>query len=236
MRALCLSLALLAGCASSTGTGGPRILDGGKQEVALGVDLTFPSVRITPSTPVAGIWPQIGASYRRGFGRGFEAGARTWGFGWPKLLMTIGGAVDAKYGIIQSGEKRGFDLSVGAGVGYHQINAGGAPTHVIVTQVPLLFGFDVGKDHQIYFGPRFEDHYFTATDVNPVNIAFVGSTVGFSWQVSRWLILRPEAVGLWSPVPFNGTQDANGRTGFGILQFGLSASVRPDKFRRPKKQ
>lgn len=228
MRAAAVLVAGLCcgACASSVGTGGARVLEAGRHEAGLGLDLTFPSARIAPQSPVAGIWPQGSLSYRRGFGPGFEAGARVWGFGWPKYLFTFGAGADLRYGIVRApNHEEGVDLTLGAGLAYHQINAGGAPTHVMGVQVPLLAGINLGGGHQLFGGPRFEVQRIFGTDVHPVNAAFVGASMGFVWRAASFLEVRPEVVALYSPVSFNGTGDAQGRRGLGVLQFGLSNAI-----------
>lgn len=230
MRRLAALLLLVGtGCASSVGTGGARVLDGGKQTFGLGLDITLPSARIEPSSPVAGIWPQFSLGYRRGLGGNVEIGARTWAAGIPRYVMTLGGGADVRYGLVKSpSPEEGLDLALGAGVGYHQINAGGVPTHVMVTQVPLLGGINLEGGHQIFGGPRFEHHYMTGPDVNPVHLPFFGGSIGFSWRAASFLEVRPQIVAMYSPVSFNGTQDPDGRRGVGILQFGLSNAILPE--------
>lgn len=230
MRGVAALLAVMCGaCASSVGTGGARVLATGQQEVGMAVDLSLPSAQLGPSQPVAGIWPQFGFGYRRGLGANFEAGARVWGFGLPRYLFTFGGGVDARYGIFRAPNiDEGYDLTLGAGVAYHQVNVGGAPTHLAVVQVPLLFGVNIGDGDQIYFGPRFEDHYFSGEDVVGVNSAFVGFSLGFVWRALAWLEVRPEVVALYSPVPFNGTANDEQRRGLGVLQFGISNAILPE--------
>ena len=230
MRQLALvALALTSGCASSIGTGGARVLDPGEQAFGLGLDVTLPSARVEPSSPVAGVWPQVSLGYRRGLGAGFEAGARVWGAGFPRYILTVGGGADVRYAIAKAPTRDdGFDLAIGAGLAYHQINAGGAPTHVMVTQVPLLGGVNFEGGHQLFGGPRFEHHYMTGTDVNPVHLPFFGGSVGFSWRAASFLEVRPQVVAMYSPVSFNGTQDPQGRRGVGILQFGISNAILPE--------
>ena|GEM_PF-1744341 len=231
-RAAVISLGLLvgAGCASSVGTGGARVLQAGQQEAGIGLDLTFPSARVAPSNPTVGVWPQGSLGYRRGLGAGFEAGARVWGFGWPRYLFTVGGGLDLRYALLRApNQDEGFDLTLGAGTAYHQINAGSAPTHVWVTQAPLLLGFNLGGGHQLFGGPRFEIQHIRATDVHPVNAAFVGLSLGIVVRAMRFLEIRPEVVALYSPVGFNGTQDPGGRRGLGIVQFGLSNAILLDE-------
>lgn len=228
MRAAPLVL-LLTGCASAMGTGGARVLESGRQEVGMAVDLSLPAAKLGPSEPVPALWPQVGFGYRRGLGADFEMGARVWGFGFPRVLFTFGGGADVRYGIVRAPNlDEGFDLTIGAGAAYHQINVGGAPTHLAVFQVPLLFGVNIGDRHQIYFGPRFEDHYFTGEDVVGVNTAFAGFSLGFIWRALPWLEVRPEIVALHSPVPFNGTADDPERRGLSILQIGVSNAIFPE--------
>lgn len=226
MRRLCFVLLFTVGCASSVGTGGARVLDAGRQELGFAADLTFPAAQIGPSAPTRGIWPQIGAGYRRGFEHGFEAGARVWGFGLPASLYTFGAGVDLRYGIIRADDpNEDFDLTLGLGGAYHQVNAGGAPTHVWIIQAPLLFGANIGDGNQIFFGPRFENHHITGADLNPVNVPLFGGSLGFAWRALEWIEIRPEVVLLLSPVPFNGTADDPDRRGLGILQFGFSNAI-----------
>ena len=52
LLAILPALLLGAGCASSTGTGGARVLAAGQQEVGVGLELTLAGAQISPSAPV----------------------------------------------------------------------------------------------------------------------------------------------------------------------------------------
>lgn len=212
-----------AGCASSTGMGGARVLEAGKQEFGFGLELTLAGAQISPAAPVGAPWPQLSASFRAGLPGGFELGARTWGFGLPNYFFTLGGGVDAKYAIVKAPSlDEGFDLSIGVGAAYHQQNSAGVPHHVIAAQVPLLLGINLGGKNQLVAGVRFEEQVMLGENQHPVDAAFGGLSLGFVWRAMENIEIRPEVVLLYSPIPFNGTGDSTDRRGLTVLQFGLA--------------
>ncbi len=223
---LIAALLLTAACASSTGMGGPRVLKSGQHEIGIGFDLTLNKANLSPGQDAPAPWPQLTSSYRIGLGGDFELGARTWGFGFVNYFFTFGAGLDLKYGIIQSPDiDSGFDLSIGVAGGYHQVNYAKAPTHTIVTQVPLLLGFNTGGGDQFFFGPRFENQYTFSPEQQPVNSAYGGFSLGYVWRAMPYLEIRPEFVFLYSPVSFNGAVDNGEQRGFMIGQLGFSTAI-----------
>lgn len=221
--AFCL-LGPLTACASSTGIGHARLLADGQDAFTFGWDLGVASARLTPGQATPAPWPQLTAGYRRGFS-GLELGARIWGAGIPTYFYTFGAAIDGKLPLYQAPSiEEGFDLAIGLDVGYHQINDQQAPVHLLVAQLPLTFGWNVGGGDQLLFGVRVADHLLGGDDVALVNMFYGGLSAGYSWRALPNVDIRPEVVLLYSPVSFNGFAEDEARRGLSILQVGLGSS------------
>jgi hypothetical protein len=214
-------------CASTTGVGHARVLKDSESQLTFGGELGAGLAKLSPGQPAPGPWGEAGLGYRRGI-FGFEAGARVWGFGLPNRFFTLGAAADLKYPLIAAPTiHEGFDLSLGLDLGYHQINMLRVPAHIFFVQVPLTFGVNIGGGDQAIIGLRVVDQVMTGHDVSPVNMFFLGGSLGFSWRALSdvGLDIRPELVVLHSPVPFNGLVEDERRRGLTIVQIGLNNAL-----------
>ncbi len=212
------------GCAS-IGAGSSRVLEKGEQEVGFGVELAAGFAKRSPTQRAPFPIPYMSASYRRGLGRRVDVGARTWGMATPGFAA-IGASADTKIGFKQVGvEARGWELALDPGAGYHQINIGGAPTHVVLGHLPFLIGYSRGGGDRFVVGPRVDYQMMTGVDIHPVHIVLGGTSIGYSWRITDVVTLRPEFVILYTPLRFNGTLDDPDRRGYTFMSFGVGGFV-----------
>jgi hypothetical protein len=123
----------------------------------------------------------------------------------------------------ETGEARGWHISVGASPAYHQILIGGTPTHLFTLTVPVLFGVDVGRSH-LMFGPRVVGNVWTGQGQGAIETLSWGLSVGYAIAIGQKWELVPEIVLLYAPVSFNGEVDDEERTGAGFLHLGFGAT------------
>lgn len=219
---------LASACASQTGLGRASTLEPGQVQAQAAVTASVASVRSTPSGPVPLPWLDLEAGVHYGLARDFEVGARLWGVG-IRGLSTWGAALDTKLRLVrpdadpETGDARGWHISVGASPAYHQILIGGTPTHLFTLTVPVLFGVDVGRSH-LMFGPRVVGNVWTGQGQGAIETLSWGLSVGYAIAIGQKWELVPEIVLLYAPVSFNGEVDDEERTGAGFLHLGFGAT------------
>lgn len=226
-RALVLCvLALVSGCGSQLGMGRARTLDQGKLIVGASGELDVASAGRGEDQTVPVPWAQIGLGAHYGVHDRVELGGRVWGFGFPNLAATFGGAIDAKLGVYKPlASESKWAVAPALSLGYQQILYADAPQHVFGGTVPVLFGYALGK-HELVFGPRVGTFVSTSYGQETVVTVWPGANVGFAIATSDRFELFPELVLLYSPIQLNGESEADDRTGVGVLQLGLGANFK----------
>ncbi len=126
------------------------------------------------------VQPQVEIAARFGVAKGFDLGG---------TLFVWGAELDSTIQLIKGGV---FDLALGPSVSYFQINADspdGEPNALTYNAVPVLFpvlcGINFGNAQQFVFGPEVAAYTLIGGDGGPLEIVYLGGTLGFSISVVR---------------------------------------------------
>ena len=212
------------GCGSQTGWGRATPMAPDRARVTLGVDASLLSANLTTEEPVRLPWLQLQGGSHRGIADGVEVGGRAWAFGLPRRFYTAGVAADVKVALARArAAGSGTDIALGGSLGYQRVDLGGQPWHVPSLMVPLLVGHNFGR-HQLVYGPRAAVMAVSSYGQNPLLTYWGGASVGFAWRVTQTMDLQPEAVFIYSPVPFNGEGAGEKQRGLSSLSLGLSGA------------
>ena len=219
MRGLVVGLALgLGGCASGLDLGRATTLAVGEERWSAGAHYAGTSPHLTDESDFALPWVQAEAGYHRGISPRVEAGGRVWGFGWPYLFTTVGGAVDGKVQLLRGP----VNVALAGSIQAQRDAIGGAPMTIGGVTVPLLVGFDMGP-HQWVFSPRVGLWAEGSYGQRPIVAASVGLGTGVWFDLGP-VELAPEICWQWSPVGFDGTVHVPERSGLGGVELGLGVS------------
>lgn len=221
-----LFLLALASCAPMAHGGRARVLAPGRNEVALGPELTLLGTKITPQGVTLPSF-QLTLSYHRGINERLELGSRLWGFSVEQAgLQSWGGALDSKRQLrLRSNTGRGPDVAVAPSVGYHELRFGGTPEHTAFVSVPLLVGFNIGQRNQLVIGPRIAWHAWWGESQKAQRHLSYGGSIGFIWPWGQHWTFMPELVLLWAPVDFGGEASTDDITGATNLSLGLGVGL-----------
>jgi hypothetical protein len=91
-----------------------------------------------------------------------------------------------------------WSLAAGAGVGYRLTHAGGAMIEDIYISAPVIGGIELGR-HQLVLAIHGGYHRLYSSGARPVNLPYIGQSIGFRWQIGRRWALLPELGGAWTP-------------------------------------
>ena len=147
--------------------------------------------------------PEIAIAARRGLGDRFEAQLN--GTLLPTAIAQTGSLELA--GKARIAEHGRWSLAVGAGLGYRITQAGGAIIEDVYVSAPLIGGIELGR-HQLVISIDGGYHRLYSSGAQPVDLPYIGESIGFRWQLGRSWALLPEIGGAWTPAANFMTEDS----------------------------
>jgi len=189
--------ALLAGCGSYSTYRTTRIAKPGKTDYLFGA-------QASGAMAVAGLdaghggtvapLPEFAISARRAVHERIEVQAN--GTMLPiKQLRTGSIELAGKARLFEHGR---WSIAAGAAAGYRLAESGGAIVEGVHVAAPVIFGVDLGR-HQLVWSVVGGYQKWYSSGAHPVEVPFIGQSIGFLWQFkNRWALL-PEAGSAYTP-------------------------------------
>jgi hypothetical protein len=109
-----------------------------------------------------------------------------------------------------------WSFAAGAGAGYRLTNVGGAKIEDVFVSAPLIGGIELGR-HQLVLSIDGGYHRLYSSGARPVNLPYIGESIGFLWQIGRRWALLPEIGGAWTPAPNFMSEDSR------LFHLGIAA-------------
>jgi hypothetical protein len=204
MRSAALALAALAACGSASSYRTTRIAPQGHTQWLFGAQVSGAGT-VDDGTTDGGAapLPEFALAARRGFADRFEAQANA------TLLPTKFGQSGSLElaGKARIGQRGRYSLAVGTGVGYHVARLGGATIEDVYAAVPVIGGIELGR-HQLVLSIDGGYHRLYSSGARPVNLPYIGESIGFLWQIKKNWALLPELGGAWTPTANFMTDDS----------------------------
>ena len=91
-----------------------------------------------------------------------------------------------------------WSVAAGAAAGYRNAESGGAIVEGVHVAVPVIGAVELGR-HQLVFSIVGGYQKWYSSGARPVEIPFLGDSIGFVWQLSKNLAVVPEAGLAWTP-------------------------------------
>ncbi len=197
---LVLALALAtAACGSYSTYRTTRLASTSKTELLGAVQIAGASAPDGAGVPL----PEIAVSARRGVGDRYEVQANG----------TLLALKQGRTGSLELGGKmrlltRGrWSLAAGAGVGYRIAESGGAIIEGAFVSAPVIGGVELGR-HQLVVSVAGGYQRWYSSGARPVDVPFLGQSLGFVWQIKQRWALLPEIGTAYTPVPNNMADDS----------------------------
>jgi hypothetical protein len=199
--ALLVGLALLplTACGSYSTYRTTRLASASKTELLAAVQIAGARAPDGAGVPL----PELAVSARRGVGERYEVQANG----------TLLALKQGRTGSLELGGKvrvlsRGrWSLAAGAAAGYRIAESGGAIIEAGFVSVPVIGGVELGR-HQLVVSVAGGYQRWYSSGARPVDVPFVGQSLGFLWQIKgRWALL-PEVGTAYTPVPNNMADDS----------------------------
>jgi hypothetical protein len=195
-----LPLLVLAGaCGSYSTYRTTRLASASKTELLFGAQLAGARAPDGAGAPL----PELALAARRGVGERFEVQANG----------TLLALKQGRTGSLELGGKMRvlalgrWSLAVGAAAGYRLAESGGAIIEGAFASVPVIGGVELGR-HQLVVSVDGGYQRWYASGARPVDVPFVGQSLGFVWQIGeRWALL-PEVGTAFTPVKNLMTDDS----------------------------
>lgn len=147
--------------------------------------------------------PELAVAARRGLDERFELQANATLL--PTNVAQTGSLELA--GKARLAERGRWSLAVGAGAGYRITQAGGAIIEDVYLSAPVIGGIELGR-HQLVLSIAGGYHRLYSSGAQPVNVPYIGESIGFRWQIGRAWALLPEIGGAWTPASNFMTEDS----------------------------
>jgi hypothetical protein len=139
--------------------------------------------------------PELAVSARRGVGDRYEVQANGTLLAL-KQARTGSLEVGGKMRVLSEGR---WSLAVGAAAGYRVAESGGAIIEGGFVSAPVIGGVDLGR-HQLVVSVNGGYQRWYSSGARPVDVPFIGQSLGFVWQIKdRWALL-PEIGSAYTPV------------------------------------
>ncbi|HEX5059694.1 MAG TPA: hypothetical protein VFV99_10060 [Kofleriaceae bacterium] len=212
---LAAATALVSGCGAGSTYRTTRIAPPGHTEWLFGAQVSGAgTVGIDEGGGDGGVapLPELAVAARRGLDERFEVQVNTTFLPTP---VASTGSIELA-GKMRVAERGRWSLAVGSGVGYRLTAVGGAHIEDIYASVPVIGGIELGR-HQLVLSIDGGYHRLYSSGANPVDIPFIGESIGFRWQVGRRWAVLPEIGGAWSPTANFMTEDSR------LFHFGIAA-------------
>jgi hypothetical protein len=147
--------------------------------------------------------PELAVAARRGIGARTEV----------QLAGTLLAIPHAQTGSVELGGKHRlvawgrWSVAVGAVAGYRIGESGGAVVEAGYVAAPVIAGLELGR-HQLVGAITGGYQRWYSSGARPVDVPFVGPSLGFLWQLGRRWALLPEVGSAYTPVPNMVTTDS----------------------------
>jgi hypothetical protein len=197
MRALIVVVAvLLAGCGSYSTFKTTRIARPGHNEWLFGAQVAGIRAIDPPGDARGAIapMPELALGWRRGLLDRYELQVNGTLFAL-KQGQTGSLELAGKARLLQRGR---WSLAAGAGVGYRLAGSSGAVVEGVFGSVPVIGGVELGR-HQLVLSVVGGYQRWYSSGATPVDVPFVGNSLGFVWQVGKNWALLPEVGAAWTP-------------------------------------
>ena len=210
-----LLLLALAACGAGSSYRTTRIVPAGHTEWLFGAQVSGAgTVGVDEGGGKGGAapLPELAIAARRGIDERFEVQVNS------TLLATKWASTGSLElaGKMRFAESGRWSFAVGTGLGYRITQAGGAIIEDVYISAPLIAGAELGR-HQLVLSLDGGYHRLYSSGAQPVNIPYVGSAIGFRWQIGRAWALLPEIGGAWTPAPNFMTEDSR------LFHLGIAA-------------
>lgn len=200
-RVLALALAALAlpACGSYSTYRTTRLASTSKTEILVGAQVAGARAPDGAGAPM----PELAVAARRGVGDRYEVQAN------GTLLVLE----QARTGSLELAGKmrvlsRGrWSLAVGAAAGYRIAESGGAIIEAGFVSAPVIGGIELGR-HQLVVSVTGGYQRWYSSGARPVDVPFIGESLGFVWQIKKRWALLPEVGTAYTPVKNMMTDDS----------------------------
>ncbi|HWO23927.1 MAG TPA: hypothetical protein VNO30_34530 [Kofleriaceae bacterium] len=196
---LALALWPLAACGSYSTYRTTRLASTEKTELLFGAQVAGARAPDGAGAPL----PELSVSARRGVGERYEVQAN------GTLLALEQGRTGSlelggKLRVLSEGR---WSLAVGAAAGYRIAESGGAIIEGAFVSAPVIGGIELGR-HQLVVSVTGGYQRWYSSGARPVDVPFVGESLGFVWQLTKRWALLPEVGTAYTPTKNMMTDDS----------------------------
>jgi hypothetical protein len=181
----------VAACGSYSTYRTTRLASTSKTELLFGAQVAGVRAPEGAAAPL----PELAVAARRGVGDRYEVQAN------GTLLALKQGRTGSlelggKMRVLAEGR---WSLAVGAAAGYRIAESGGAIIEGAFVSAPVIGGVDLGR-HQLVVSVNGGYQRWYSSGARPVDVPFIGQSIGFLWQIKRRWALLPEVGSAYTPV------------------------------------
>jgi len=201
VKALALTLAALAltACGSYSTYRTTRLASTSKTEILFGAQVAGARAPDGAGAPM----PEVAVAARRGVGDRYEVQANGT-FLALKQARTGSLELGGKMRVLSQGR---WSLAVGAAAGYRIAESGGAIIEAGFVSAPVIAGIELGR-HQLVVSVTGGYQRWYSSGARPVDVPFIGESIGFLWQIKKRWALLPEVGAAYTPVKNMLTDDS----------------------------
>jgi hypothetical protein len=196
---LALVLSTGAACGSYSTYRTTRLASTSKTEVLVGAQVAGASAPEGGAAPL----PELALAARRGVGDRYEVQAN----GTLLALKQARTGSLELCGKVRPASAGRWSLAAGAAAGYRIGESGGAIIEGAYVSAPLIGGVELGR-HQLVVSVTGGYQRWYSSGARPVDVPFIGESLGFLWQVGRRWALLPEVGAAYTPVKNIMTDDS----------------------------
>jgi hypothetical protein len=190
MKALAvIALVLVAGCGSYSTYRTTRIAKPGKTDFLFGAQASG----AVATDGVAAPLPEFAIAARRAVHERIELQVNTTSL--PIRQFRTGSLELA--GKARVFERGRWSIAVGAAAGYRIAESGGAIVEGVHVALPVIGAVDLGR-HQLVLSIVGGYQRWYSSGARPVEVPFLGDSLGFLWQINDRWALMPEAGIAWT--------------------------------------
>lgn len=195
MRALMILL-VVAGCGSYSTFKTTRIAPVGHNQWLFGAQVAGIRAVDPPGDSRGAIapMPEVALGWRRGLTSRYEVQVNGTIFA---LKQGQTGSLELA-GKARIGSRGRWSLAAGGAAGYRLAGSSGAVVEGVFASVPVIGAVDLGR-HQLVLSIVGGYQRWYSSGATPVDIPFVGDTLGFVWQVGKHWAVLPEVGVAWTP-------------------------------------
>lgn len=201
-----LVVIVVAACGAGTSYRTTRIVPPGHTQWLLGAQVSGAgTVGIDEGGGKGGVapLPELAVSARRGLDERIEvqANATTLPTKWGQT-----GSLELA-GKWRVGQRGRWSLALATGTGYRLTHVSGAMMEDVFVSAPVIGAVELGR-HQLVLSVDGGYHRLYSSGAQPVDLVYVGESLGFLWQLGKRWALLPEVGGAWTPTSNFMTEDS----------------------------